>query len=1049
MRARFAVLSLMILVGCGRGSDITGPKSSAADASLSRFIVPPSSRSNLVVVTPGSTVPSPSGLRACYSGEGNATEVVSKQNGVVGSGVAFSAGRFGQAFDLSALGQRIDVPASAVLDVGSGGGLTMSAWFFSRGTAFGVPAATRFGAGPIIEFDSGAQLWQHYQFLDDNGIFANLATSSADQTSHILQYAPVAPWGQWNHAAISYDKATGSATLYINGNVAGSGALGSYSPNTLTTMHIGGRASGSFGLNDFTFNGVIDEVQLYDRALSPAEIVQLYNATGTMCVAPATQFAVQTFPAGGGESGVPFTTQPVVVLKDASGAIVSNSIAPVTASIVSGSGTLLGTTTVNAVAGVATFTNLAVAGAGTVTIKFTAGSLPLSTGAIGTSAPITSVQVPRNVGIITQPGGAASTAVLSPQPVVQILDAANLPIPGSTNAVTVAIASGTGTLAGTKTVNAVNGVATFSGLSIAGVGPYTLSFTGTGLAAATSSALTIAPAAPTQLVVTTQPAGSESGVALTTQPVVELRDAAGVLSSTSAVAVTASLVSSTGTLLGTTTVNAVGGVATFTNLKINGSGAASVSFSASPAAGNPAITSSASSSITVAQVPRGLAVTQQPSIGNSGIAMTPWKIEVRDAANLKIANATIAIKATISQGTGTLAGTVTQSAMAGVATFGDLAITGTGGFTLAFAATDPLYAAALIVSQPILLSATQTIASMGLVTPPAGAISGATFTTQPVLEVRDAAGGRVATATNAVAVSIASGTGTLAGTTTVNAVNGVVTFSGLKITGSGAFTLKFSTAGLGDVLTTSFNVVIPVGPATKIGIVTQPAGAETGVAFTTQPVVQILDASGNRVTNFVGTVTVSGVGGCGTGDQQGDHQGSNDDGNNCNNNGNNDDENSRSSNLLSGTTTVTVVNGVATFTSLKFSTAGSRALTFTATNLTGVTSATFTVVEIARSLVITKLPTTVKSGSKLDPSVKVEIRNAAGVAMANLKATITVAIGTGAGGTLGGTLAQKTEQGAAEFDDLKITGAAGPYTLKFTYGALSVTSNAIAVTAKP
>jgi hypothetical protein len=1012
MRTRFVLLSLMLLAACGRASDITGPNPMAKEASVARFIAPPSFRSNLVVVTPGSTVPSPSGLRACYAGEGNAAEVVSKQNGIVGSGVTFSAGRFGQAFDFSALGQRVDIPASSTMDVGAGGGLTFSAWFFGRGSAFGVPAGNLFGAGPLMEFDSGAQLWQHYQFQDDNGIFTNLATSSNDQTSHILQYAHVSPWGQWNHAAVTYDKASGSASLYINGVVAGSAALGSYSPNTTTMMHIGGRIVGSFGSQTFTFNGAIDEVQLYDRALSPSEIGQLYNATGTMCVAPATQYVVQTFPAGGGESGVPFTTQPVVLLKDADGNVVSNSIAPVTATIVSGTGTLLGTTTVNAVAGVATFTNLAIAGAGTVTIKFTAGSLPPAAGTSSTSTPITSVQVPRNIGIVTQPGGGASALALTPQPVLQILDAANLLIPGATNAVTAAIASGTGTLGGTKTVNAVNGIVTFSGLNVTGAGTYTLSFTGTGLATATSGSVAVTPTAPTQLVVTTQPVGNESGLALSTQPVVELRDAAGVLASTSTVAVTASLISSTGTLIGTTTVNAVGGVATFTDLKINGSGAASISFSAAPSPGYPPITLASANSITVAQVPHSLAITQQPSIGTSGTAMTPWKIEVRDAANLKIANATIAIKATVSQGTGTLAGTATQSAVAGVATFGDLAIAGTGGFTLSFGATDPLYASLVVVSQPLLLSATQSVASMAITVQPAGALSGAAFTTQPVLEIRDAAGNKVSTANNAVTVSIASGTGTLSGTTTVSAVNGVVTFTNLTLSSTGAVTLKFTSSGLVDVTSSSLTVTSPVGPATKLGIVTQPAGAETGVAFTTQPTIEVLDANGNRATSFTGTVTATSTG---------------------------DDR-------LYGTTTATVVNGVATFTGLKFNNGGAHTIKFIVSGLSSVTSASFLTIDIARALVITDAPRSGKSGATLD-SYEIEIRNAVGDRMSVSNANITAAIANGAGGTLGGTLTEQSSRGKIEFDNLKITGAGGSYTLTFTYGALSVTSTALSITA--
>jgi hypothetical protein len=337
----------------------------------------------------------------------------------------------------------------------------------------------------------------------------------------------------------------------------------------------------------------------------------------------------------------------------------------------------------------------------------------------------------------------------------------------------------------------------------------------------------------------------------------------------------------------------------------------------------------------------------------------------------------------------------------------------------------------VIVSQPILLSATQTVASMALTVQLAGALSGVVFTTQPVLEIRDVAGSKVSTANNAVTVSIASGTGTLSGTTTVSAVNGVVSFTNLKITGPGVVTLKFSSSGLIDVTSTSFTVANPVGPATKLGIVTQPAGAEVGVALTSQPVIQILDASGLRVTSFTGTVTVSTVSG---GDEKGDDKGEKGDDN--------------SSCSLSGTKTVSVVNGLATFTNLKFNGTGTCQLKFTGAGLTSVTSATFTVVEIARSLVITKQPTTAKSGSKLDPSVKVEIRNGAGVVMENLKANIVVAIGTGAGGTLSGSLSEKADDGKAEFDNLKITGAAGAYTLTFTYGTLTVTSNTITVSPK-
>jgi photosystem II stability/assembly factor-like uncharacterized protein len=78
--------------------------------------------------------------------------------------------------------------------------------------------------------------------------------------------------------------------------------------------------------------------------------------------------------------------------------------------------------------------------------------------------------------------------------VVSVHETAGYLAPGATNAVTVSIAAGGGTLAGTTTVNAVNGVATFSDLRFGGAaGAQTLSFTSAGLTGATTTVTTIPP----------------------------------------------------------------------------------------------------------------------------------------------------------------------------------------------------------------------------------------------------------------------------------------------------------------------------------------------------------------------------------------------------------------------------------------------------------------------------------------------------------------------------------------------------------------------------
>lgn len=92
---------------------------------------------------------------------------------------------------------------------------------------------------------------------------------------------------------------------------------------------------------------------------------------------------------------------------------------------------------------------------------------------------------------------------------------------------------------------------------------------------------------------------------------------------------------------------------------------------------------------------------------------------------------------------------------------------------------------------------------------PASATSGAPI--GPIaVSLREAAGSLVTDGASTVAVRIASGPGTLRGTTLVSTVNGVATFSDLAIDGSGTFVLDFSAPGLADV-TATLTVGAPPG----------------------------------------------------------------------------------------------------------------------------------------------------------------------------------------------------------------------------------------------
>jgi hypothetical protein len=211
----------------------------------------------------------------------------------------------------------------------------------------------------------------------------------------------------------------------------------------------------------------------------------VFNATGTVG-APA-QLVVTTQPSGA-VSGAAFTTQPVVAIRDANGNLTS-STAAVTATLFSGTGALLGTASVNAVSGVATFTNLQINVTGAKVIAFTTTTPALT---VNSASFTVAAGAPTQLVVTTEPGGAADGVAFTTQPVIEIRDAQGNRTT-STAEVTVAIATGTGTLSGTTAVNAVNGVATFAGLAVSGTGAHTLQFTtATPALSVTSASFTVA-----------------------------------------------------------------------------------------------------------------------------------------------------------------------------------------------------------------------------------------------------------------------------------------------------------------------------------------------------------------------------------------------------------------------------------------------------------------------------------------------------------------------------------------------------------------------------
>lgn len=134
----------------------------------------------------------------------------------------------------------------------------------------------------------------------------------------------------------------------------------------------------------------------------------------------------------------------------------------------------------------------------------------------------------------------------------------------------------------------------------------------------------------------------------------------------------------------------------------------------------------------------------------------------------------------------------------------------------------------------------------------AGTAAGATFSTQPQITLKDQFSGTILTDSSTVVTATISAGGSLVGTTTATAIAGVVTFSNLGISGTAgtAYTVTYSASGVTAV---TQSVTVTVGAATKLNVSRNGAGAQTGVPFSTQPQIKIVDSGGNLVSSYSST----------------------------------------------------------------------------------------------------------------------------------------------------------------------------------------------------
>jgi hypothetical protein len=728
-----------------------------------------------------------------------------------------------------------------------------------------------------------------------------------------------------------------------------------------------------------------------------AFVIQPSDAVAGAAIAPAVQVAIQ----------------------DASGATVTSATSEIELALDAnpGSGALSGTLKVKAVAGIATFADLSVDKAAEgYTLKAASGTLAEAVSSTFNVAAAAAAKL----GFLGWFPQTVAGDPISPPIRVAVQDALGNTVPDAADAVTVALGANPagGTLSGTLTVNAQGGVAEFDDLSIdkAGTG-YTLSASSGNLTGAEGTPFAIVAGPAKSLVFSTQPTDAAAGSAIAPAVGVTLLDALGNTAdaATDAVALALAANPGGGTLAGTTTVSAAGGVAAFADLWIDKAGpgytlaassgtltgATSAAFAISPGAPSAAVS-------TVAAAPSPLVA--------DGAATATVTVAVRDALGNPVPGQTVQIAAT-----GT-ANSIVQPASATDAT-------GAAAGTIASTKAEQKTVTAVVNPGAGETVITQTAAVT--FTPGAPSASVSTVAANPASVTADGAATATVTVTvlDANANPVPGQTVQISATGTSNTItqpSGATDASGIA-TGTIASTKaeqKTLSAvvnpGAGQVaVTQTASVTFAPGPAAGLGFVVQPANATAGAAISPAVQVAVQDLQGNTVPGASDVISV-GIG------------------------------SNPSGGTLSGTAAAAASNGVAVFSNLSINKAGAGyKLAASAAGLTGTMSAAFDITAgAAVKLGFVVQPSGEAAGNSISPAVQVAIQDLFGNTVTSRTDAVTISFWTNPGGaTLGGTATQNAAGGVAVFGDLSITKAAAGYSFAASSGTLgSATSDLFDIT---
>ena len=207
----------------------------------------------------------PSDAISWFAAEGNTKDLLGANDGSFVSTATYGAGKVGQGFSFAGANY-VSVPAASGSLNLTGSQVTIEGWINPTATAGAVYfGKTANGANDYLLFFDAGQV----SAIIKAGGSEKLVRGFSDYPTNSVPLIPAT--GQWTHLALTYDGAL--IKLYANGVQVGQDTKTGNLAGSSSPFNIGGRAGSLF------FSGLIDEVDVFARALVQSEIQAIYNSS--------------------------------------------------------------------------------------------------------------------------------------------------------------------------------------------------------------------------------------------------------------------------------------------------------------------------------------------------------------------------------------------------------------------------------------------------------------------------------------------------------------------------------------------------------------------------------------------------------------------------------------------------------------------------------------------------------------------------------------------------------------------------------------------------